>query len=98
MIVEMRMYTCFVGLAGQFVAVYRDKGLPIQVPIHGEPLGFYQTEFGPMNQVVLLWGFDSEEDRRERRARLVSAPGWMDFLKQAAPLVQSEESRMLVPA
>ena len=95
MIVEMRIYTCHVGQAGPYVALYRNKGLPIQEPIQGNLIGMYQTEFGPMNQVILLWGYDSEEDRRERRARLADAPGWMDFIREAAPMIQSEESRLL---
>ena len=58
----------------------------------------YQREFGSMNQVILLWSYASEEDRRERRAKLPDAPGWIDFLREAAPMIQSEESRLLKPA
>ena len=97
MIVEMRIYTCYIGRAGSYVALYREKGLPIQEPIQGNLLGMYQTEYGPMSQVILLWGYKSEEDRRERRARLARAPGWMDFITEAAPMIQSEESRLLIP-
>ncbi|NBP73137.1 MAG: NIPSNAP family protein [Alphaproteobacteria bacterium] len=98
MIVEMRIYTCHVGQAGPYIQLYREKGLPIQEPIQGNLLGMYQSEFGPMNQVILLWGYDSEEDRRERRARLPDTPGWMEFMREAAPMIQSEESRLLKPA
>ena len=51
-----------------------------------------------MNQVILQWGYASEEDRRERRAKLPDAPAWIDFLREAAPMIQSEESRLLKPA
>ena len=98
MIVEMRIYTCHVGQAGPYIQLYREKGLPIQEPIQGNLLGMYQSEFGPMNQVILLWGYDSEEDRRERRARLPDTPCWMEFMREAAPMIQSEESRLLKPA
>ena len=56
-IVEMRTYTAHVGRAAAFVALYREKGLPIQEPIQGGLLGLYRTEFGPMNQIVLLWEY-----------------------------------------
>ena len=36
--------------------------------------------------------------RDARRAELLEAPGWLDFLREAAPLIQSEESRPLLPA
>ena len=51
-----------------------------------------------MNQVILQWGYAIEEDRRERRAKLPDAPAWIDFLREAAPMIQSEESRLLKPA
>ena len=98
MIVEMRTYTAHVGQAAAFVALYREKGLPIQEPIQGRLLGLYRTEFGPMNQIVLLWEYPYHAARDARRAELLQAPGWMDFLREAAPLIQSEESRLLVPA
>lgn len=98
MIVEMRIYTTYVGKAGEFIRLYRETGLPIQEPIQGRLLGMYQTEFGPMNQIVLLWEYDSHAERDARRQELMAAPGWVDFLRAAAPMVSSEESRLLLPA
>jgi hypothetical protein len=98
MIVEMRIYTAYVGRLAEFAKLYHEAGLPIQKPIQGNLLGMYRAEFGPMNQLVLLWGYLDHADRDTRRARLMAAPGWTDFLKAAAPMIQSEESRLLVPA
>ncbi|MCY3830014.1 MAG: NIPSNAP family protein [Rhodospirillaceae bacterium] len=97
-IIEMRIYTAHVGKAAAFVALYREKGLPIQEPIQGGLLGMYRTEFGPMNQIILLWEYPDHAARDARRAALLEAPGWTDFLREAAPLIQSEESRLLLPA
>lgn len=97
MIVEMRLYTIFVGRAPEFIRLYEEKGLPVQVPACGAPLGMYQTEFGPMSQVILLWRYESHADRDARRAMLMADPAWSAFLKAAAPLVQQEESRLLLP-
>lgn len=33
MIVEMRIYTCHVGMASPYIKLYREKGLLIQEPI-----------------------------------------------------------------
>lgn len=97
MIVEMRIYTIYVGQAPAFVRLYETDGLPVQMPVCGAPLGMYQTEFGPMSQVILLWGYADHADRDARRAELMGKPEWMAFLKAAAPLVQGEESRLLLP-
>ena len=48
MIVEMRIYTIYVGKAPEFVRLYEADGLPVQIPICGAPLGMYQTDFGPI--------------------------------------------------
>ena len=97
MIVEMRIYTTYVGKAGEFIQMYKSRGLPIQEPIQGRLLGMYQTEFGPMNQLVVLWEYPDHATRDARRSELMRAPGWMEFLREAAPLIQSEDSRLLVP-
>ena len=72
-IVEMRTYTAHVGQAAAFVALYREKGLPIQEPIQGGLLGMYRTEFGPMNQIVLLWEYPDQ--RNARRPPRRTPPG-----------------------
>ncbi len=97
MIVEMRIYTIYVGKAPEFVGLYERDGLPLQVPICGAPVGMCQTDFGPMSQVILLWRYEDHADRDARRAQLMAEPDWMAFLQAAAPLVQSEESRLLLP-
>ena len=97
MIVEMRLYTIYVGKAPEFVRLYEEQGLQEQVPVCGAPLGMYQSEFGPMSQVILLWRYESHADRDACRAQLMASPAWIAFLKAAAPLVQQEESRLLLP-
>lgn len=97
MIVEMRIYTIYVGKAPEFVRLYEQEGLPMQIPICGAPQGMYQTDFGPMSQVILLWRYADHADRDARRAKLMAEAGWMAFVQAAAPLVQSEESRLLLP-
>ncbi len=97
MIIEMRVFNTYVGKTEEFVSLYETKGFAIQVPIQGNLLGVFRTEFGSINDVVMLWGYGSEEDRRERRARLAASVEWLAFRKEAAPLVRDEESRLLVP-
>ena len=60
MIVELRIYTTYVGKAAEYVRLYEAEGLPIQRPVQGELLGMYQTEFGPMNEVIVLWRYADE--------------------------------------
>lgn len=97
MIVEMRSYTTRCGQTHAFVDLYRKEGLPIQEPVQGRLLGMYVHEFGPMEQVVLMWAYEDEADRAARRDRLLAVPEWRALLPRLAEMVVSHETRLLVP-
>ncbi|MCC6008431.1 MAG: NIPSNAP family protein [Rhodobacteraceae bacterium] len=97
MIVEMRTYTTLCGRTAEFVDLYRSEGLSIQEPVQGRLLGLYVHEFGPMEQVVLMWAYADEADRAERRDRLIAMPEWRALLPRMAALVVSHETRLLSP-
>ena len=70
MLTEMRIYTCHAGRAAEFAELYRRAGLAVQLPIGGRLEGFYRTEVGDPNRVILIWEYESYEDRAARRAKL----------------------------
>jgi hypothetical protein len=96
-IVEMRIYTIHIGKMAELVDLYRREGFPVQSRILGNCVGWYTTEFGPLNQIVHMWGYESFADRTRRRAELFQNQDWLAYLKKAQPLVASQESRVLVP-
>jgi hypothetical protein len=83
-VVEIRTYTCKVGTVGLFLEHYEKEGLPLQALHLGEPIGFFVSEIGDLNEVVHLWGFESLADREVRRAGLQRDEKWQSFLKSAA--------------
>ncbi len=95
MLIEMRLYTIHPGQAATFARLYQDEGLPIQLPVGGNLTGFYRQDVGDPNQVILIWQYKSYEDRLVRRDELFKIPEWLAFLQKAAPLVQSEENKLL---
>ncbi len=98
MIIDERTYTCHPGKVKAFLEVYERRAKPIQWPILGDPIGFFVTEIGTLNQVVHLWKYDSMADREQRRAKLATAPNWGDYLDAATPFLLRMENRILVPA
>lgn len=96
MFIEMKIYRTYPGQAKAFSDLYVAKGLPVQVSVQGGFLGMYQTEFGDVNDVILMWRHDSVERRREHRAALAQSADWQAFMKEAAPMVIHEENRMMV--
>lgn len=97
MIIDERTYTCHPGKVKAFLEVYERLGKPIQWPILGDPIGFFVTEVGTLNQVVHLWRYESMAEREQRRARLAQAPNWADYLDAATPFLLRMENRILVP-
>jgi len=97
MFVELKIYRTYPGQAKAFADLYVAKGLPVQASIQGGFLGMYQTEFGDVNDVILMWRHDSVDARRAHRATLAQSADWHAFMKEAAPMVIHEENRMLTP-
>ena len=93
--VEMREYDLVIGGIGKFLDAYREHGYPIQRLHLGEPIGWYTTEIGALNQVVHLWRYESFDDRAERRNRLFEDPGWLAYVAMTTPLLVAQRSRIM---
>jgi hypothetical protein len=97
-IVEMRTYLLQPGQQGLFLELMGSEGIAIERRILGRMLGFYTCEIGTLNQVVHLWGYDSFEDRQQRRAQLAANPQWIAFVPKVLPLIREMENKILTPA
>ena len=98
MIVEERIYTLYAGKAPAYLKLYESEGMAIQKPILGRMVGYYGTEFGPLNQVVHLWAYEDLADRPQRRARLAADERWQAYLAKIRPLILEQQTRILKPA
>lgn len=97
MLVELRTYTFHPGKLPEFLHLYEQEGLEVQKRILGRMVGYYTTEIGPLNQVVHLWAYESLNDREERRAHLGADSCWVRYLGKVLPLIQTMESKILLP-
>lgn len=98
MIVEERIYTLHPGQTKPYLDYYEQEGLAIQREYLPNLLGYYSTEFGPLNQVIHLWGYDSLADRAERRAALAAEPAWQRVLATQRARILTQENKLLTPA
>ncbi len=98
MIVEERIYTLHAGKAPEYLRLYEAEGLEIQRSILGRLVGYFNTEFGPLNQIVHLWAYEDLAERAERRRRLQADPGWRAYVAKIRPLIVQQENKLLVPA
>jgi hypothetical protein len=97
MIVEMRTYTLKPLRTGDFLKLYEQAALPLQLKYLGHLIGFFVSEVGPLNQVVHLWGFDSLAQRESRRKQMEEDPAWAPYREALRELdvVVSQESKVL---
>jgi hypothetical protein len=98
MFVEQRLYTCAPGNTGEFLQMYEQEGRAPQTRHQGQPIGYYISEIGMLNQITTLWAYDSLDERVERRRGLFQDPAWISYLNKARPLLTTQETRILAPA
>ena len=95
MIYEMRTYTVRPLKQADWLALYKEHALPVQLEHLGNLVGFFTTEFGTLNQLVHIWAYESLEDRAARRATMASDPRWAEFSfknKQLDAIVELKSS------
>jgi len=97
MIIDLRTYTMVPGRLGDWLALYEAEGMPTHVRHLGQPIGVFTTEIGTLNQVVFLWGYESQADRERRRQGLEEDPAWIAYRKKsaAAGAVQHQENKII---
>jgi hypothetical protein len=94
-IIDLRTYTIRPRGMPEYLKLFEELALPIQLRHIGPPVGYYTAEIGALNQVVHLWGFDSLADMEARRTARNADPGWPGYLAASAHLVLAQENRII---
>src|SRR5438045_7689438 len=95
MIYEVRTYTLRTGAVPEFTERY-EKRLPSRLK-HSQLGAFWQTEFGPLNQVVHVYPYDDLGHRTRVRAALASDPE-RNALPGGQDLIVAQEAEIVIPA
>jgi hypothetical protein len=98
---EMRTYTLHVGKMGEAVKLYTEFGYPaLQKGGQDKKLiGYFQADTGTINQLVHLWKFDDDADRRAHWASVFANKDFVEgFAVKFRPLVASQEVKLLTAA
>lgn len=98
MIYEERIYTIVPGRVDEYIKNYEALGLPVQLEVLGNLIGFWRTDIGTLNKVVHIWDYEGLDDRAARRERLASHPDWPRYLEANLSLILDQENRILIPA
>jgi hypothetical protein len=100
MLIDHRTYTVRPGKLNAQLKLYEQYGYEVQKKYLGAPLAFLITETGELNSYVHIWGYESAQDREDKRAALNADPRWQDYLLRSATegnLVR-QRTKLMVPA
>jgi hypothetical protein len=95
MYVEERMYRLKIGAAPEYLKVYEEHGLKVQLRHLPHMVGYYFTEVGTLNMVVHMWAYDSLDQRDSCRAAMYADPAWKVYLDKSRPLMEIQETRIM---
>ena len=94
-VVDLRIYTIRPRGMPRYLKLFEELALPLALKYLGEPLGYYVTQIGPLNQVVHLWAFENLADMEQRHAALAGDPSFAKYLTATDGLVVAQEDRIM---
>ena len=97
MIIDHRTYRIQHGKTAEYIALFENYALPVMRRHQGEPLGYFETIIGPVNEVVHLWGYADMADMEAKRAARDADPAWAEYKKLTAGMLIFQDNKIVKP-
>ena len=98
-IYEMRTYNVQVGKMPEAIGHYQKLGWPaLEKYAKGHLIGYFISDTGALHQLVHLWKFEDDNDRRAFWKRLFADEDFQKFAVNFRPLVQNQNVQLLLAA
>jgi hypothetical protein len=99
-IYEKRTYSVTVGQMSEVVRLYTTLGWPALEAggFSKNLIGYFISDTGELHQLVHLWRFDGDDERRAFWKRLFDDAAFMAFARQVRPLVRTQANQLLLAA
>ncbi|MCP3855336.1 MAG: NIPSNAP family protein [Actinomycetia bacterium] len=97
---EKRTYDIKVGHMADITRLYSEEGWAvIEKGGFGDYLvGYFTSDTGPLNQLIHIWRFVDDADRRAFWARLFADEAFMKFAAQIRDHIDQQNVQLLNPA
>ena len=89
---ELRTYDLYVGKLRDAVALYANEGWPALKKYEDKLIGYFVSDIGPLNQLVHLWRFTDDADRRAHWDAVFADDEFMRFAQKLRPLLQAQRN------
>jgi hypothetical protein len=97
-IYELRTYNAIVGKMSELVALYKSEGWPALSKHPSKLLGYFTGDVGALNQLIHIWKFDDDADRRAFWAGVYGDPDFMAFGAKIRPLIGEQQNKLMMSA
>jgi hypothetical protein len=95
-IYELRTYDVVVGKMADVISLYNTEGWPA-IQRHPERLvGYFTGDVGAINQIIHLWKFEDDADRRAFWAGVFADEAFKDFARKLRPLLLSQNNKLML--
>lgn len=97
---EKRTYSVTVGQMAEVQRLYKTQGWPALEAggFASKCIGYFVSDTGELHQLIHLWRFDSDDDRRAHWTRLFADEAFMAFAKQIRPLIKTQSNQLMLAA
>lgn len=95
-IYELRTYAIVVGKMAEVIELYTSTGWPALSKHPNKLVGYFTGDIGALNQIIHLWKFDDDADRRAFWAGVYADAGFMAFVGKLRPMVLSQENKLML--
>lgn len=97
---EIRTYTLHVGKMAEATKLYQEKGWPAlqKGGFDKKLLGYFQADTGMINQIIHMWKFSDDADRRSFWSALFADREFQEFRPLFHKLVMTQEVKVVGPA
>lgn len=85
-----------VGKMSEVVQLYQQEGWPALQKHPAKLIGYFTGDVGAINQIIHLWKFDDDADRRAFWAGVFGDEQFMAFAKKLRPLLQSQQNKLML--
>ena len=97
-IYELRTYAVVVGKMADVTELYKTQGWPALAKHPQRLVGYFTGDVGAINQLVHLWKFEDDADRRAFWAGVFGDAEFMAFARQLRPMLLSQENKLMLAA
>ena len=97
---EKRTYSVKVGQMPEMIRLYTNEGWPALESggFSKKLIGYFTSDTGQLHQLIHLWRFDSDSDRRDFWKRLFADEEFMAFAVKIRPLMDTQDVQLLLSA